>query len=145
MTIAAGPALQHGGQQRAGGEERAVHVRLPQLAPGVVVEFGERRGPERPRRVHEDVDAPQLPLGAGGHRLHRCAVAHVAGEREPRVDRPAGRRLAQALLAAPDERDARSGVDEALGDGPADAARRAGDDGGLAGEVHHGANTLTRR
>ena len=104
-----------------------------------VVERQRLEAPPRhvdPRRVDEDVDAAEAREHRRAHGRDGVGRAHVAREDRDPVSgfRPGQRRrLGERLRPPPDQRHAPALRRELERDGPADAAARAGDDGG----AHH--------
>ena len=126
---AAGPALDHGRDERPEGEEHAVEVDgegFPPVLQRDLVQW--RRGPGHPgvgdHRAHR-----ADPLRPGGQGRDRGLVADVAGDRD---GRPAGllglrHRVRQARQVAGAGGDREAGRGEGHRDGPADPPVGAGD------------------
>ena len=131
------PRGDHAPRHRLTDMKGAGDVGLQQPLPGLLRKILERRTMLDAGIVDQDVDRAGLGLDAGHCSLNRVPVGHIEGRD---VDGVAGSPQLGRLRI---ELDGRAGVEhdrstelgQALGKRPADAARRAGDQGKPAGEV----------
>lgn len=110
----------------------AEHIDLEELPPQRVVDFKELARTVDAEVVDEDIglgprgDQRTAALRSANVSGHADGIVATAGLAQP------GERGVHAFLRAADERNAGAGIGQPGGDGKADAASGAGDDGALA-------------
>src|SRR3989454_3385888 len=126
--------LDHPPGRVLGHEERALQIRVDHGIPIVLGDPKQQVVARGPRVVHDHVDAPEVPLDGGDHRLPLRGVAHVTSiaPRRAVAQRMRGRLGLGAV--APDDRHLRAGPREGLRDGVPDAAASPRHHRHLAGE-----------
>jgi len=88
--------------------------------------------------VHENVNAPSLGDDDIDHRGDGDGVGYVTADEQMRAAGQGGQRvLGRGAVAVIMDGDARTAGGELRGDGPADTARRAGDQNDLISEIEH--------
>ena len=121
--------LSHDARRRLRAEERAFQVGVEDQVPRRLVEIQRGRHLLDPGVVHQDIEPAQC---LGGLRNPGAAVFHARDIHRDRDGSPANppdclRRLRKPIDAAPGDRHVGTRRRQAFGDGPADAAARAGD------------------
>ncbi len=128
----AATARPHAGDHRAAQQHRRDQVDVDELRDLVGRQLGERAGEVDARVVDEHIDRP-AGFDRPHERLDRGGVAEVGGIR---VAPEVGGELAELLLRAGDEHDARTAARTRPGQRGADPSRRAGNHNARAAEVH---------